>query len=97
MAAVVLTETPGGDPFAGVPAGPVLAAALAAVTVSDLPGEHVAAWLRASFRQRNHDDAVFLDAVRQTCRSRAGTCRRVLDDGFAPRVVAANLGWSAIT
>ncbi|WP_345195777.1 hypothetical protein, partial [Actinomycetospora corticicola] len=97
MAAVLLTETPGGDPFAGVPAGPALAEALAAVTVADLPGEQVAAWLRASFRQRNHDDAVFLDAVRQTCRSRAGTCRRVLDDGFAPRVVAANLGWSAIT
>lgn len=97
MAAVVLTETPGGDPYAGIPAGPVLAAMLAEVCVADLPGQQVAAWLRATFRQRNHDDLMLLDAIRETCRARADTCRRVLDDGFAPRVAAANLGWSAIT
>ncbi|MDL5156700.1 HNH endonuclease signature motif containing protein [Actinomycetospora termitidis] len=97
MAAVVETETPGGDPFAGIPAGPELAAALATTPVAQLPGQHVAAWMRATFRQRNHDDAVLLDAIRQACRSRADDCRRVLDDGFAPKIAAANLGWSAIT
>ncbi|GLZ55830.1 hypothetical protein Acsp07_54470 [Actinomycetospora sp. NBRC 106378] len=91
------TETPGGDPFAGVPAGPALAAALARTPVAELPGQQVAAWMRATFRQRNHDDAVLLEAIRETCRSRADTCRRVRDDGFAPRAAAANLGWSAVT
>ncbi|MEJ2867977.1 hypothetical protein WCD74_09395 [Actinomycetospora sp. OC33-EN08] len=97
MAAVLETETPGGDPFAGIPAGPELAVALAAVEVAELPGQQVAAWMRATFRQRNHDDAVLLDAIRQACRSRADDCRRVYDDGFAPRIAAANLGWSAVT
>lgn len=97
MAVVVGTETPGGDPFAGIPAGPGLAAALAGVDVAGLAGQQVAAWMRAAFRQRNHDDVVFLDALRQTCRSRADECRRVLDDGFAPKAAAANLGWSPIT
>ncbi|MCD2189752.1 HNH endonuclease signature motif containing protein [Actinomycetospora soli] len=97
MAAVVGVETPGGDPFAGIPAGPGLAAALAQVSPAELTGQHAAAWMRAAFRQRNHDDVVFLDALRQTCRARADDCRRVLDDGFAPKAAAANLGWSPIT
>ncbi|MEJ2870698.1 HNH endonuclease signature motif containing protein [Actinomycetospora sp. OC33-EN08] len=94
MAGVLLTETPGGDPFAEVAAGPVLAAVLAEVVPAALSGQHAAAFMRAAARQRNHDDAVLLRALQQACRARADTVERVHDGQFAPGIAAAGLGWS---
>ena len=94
MTAVLATETPGGDPFDGVAPGVELGAALAAVDPTTLVGQDAAAWMRAAFRQRNHDDWVLLGAIQEACRSRADTTTRSRADEFAPHVAAAGLGWS---
>ena len=94
MTPVLATETPGGDPFDGIAPGVELGAALAAVDPTTLVGQDAAAWMRAAFRQRNHDDWVLLGAIQEACRSRADTTTRYRTDEFAPHVAAAGLGWS---
>ena len=94
MTAVLATETPGGDPFDGIAPGVELGAALAAVDPTMLVGQDAASWMRAAFRQRNHDDWQLLGAIQEACRSRADTTTRYRTDEFAPHIAAAGLGWS---
>src|ERR1700712_187208 len=83
--------------FDALPAGPALAAALEEADPGALIGQDAAAWMRAGFRQRNHADWLLLRAIREACSARAGTTVRVEDDEFAPKIAAANLGWSTTT
>jgi hypothetical protein len=94
MTAALRVATTGGG-FDDLSAGPALAAALEAADPATLVGEDAAAWMRASFRARNHADWLLLLTIREACSSRAGTTVRVGLDEFAPKIAAANLGWSA--
>ncbi|NMO92801.1 HNH endonuclease signature motif containing protein [Actinomycetospora sp. TBRC 11914] len=92
MAVVVDEAVLGG--LDALPAGPALAAEVGAADPAALTGDEAAAWLRAGFRQRNHADWQLLVALREACSARAGTTVRVGLDEFAPKIAAANLGWS---
>ena len=82
--------------FDAQPGGPALAAAVEFVDPTTLVGQDTAAWMRGTFRVRNHADWLLLRALREACRARADTTVRV-EDEFAPRIAAANLGWSTTT
>ena len=82
--------------FDAQPGGPALAAAVEFVDPTTLVGQDTAAWMRGAFRVRNHADWLLLRALREACRARADTTVRV-EDEFAPRIAAANLGWSTTT
>ncbi|HEY2223808.1 HNH endonuclease signature motif containing protein [Actinomycetospora sp.] len=92
MAVMVDEAVLGG--FDALPPGLALAAALHEVDPSALPGEEAAAWMRAAFRARNHQDWMLLRAVREACSARSGTTVRVQLDEFTPKIAAASLGWT---
>jgi hypothetical protein len=93
MAVVVDEAAPGG--FDALPGGPALAVEVDAADPAGMVGQDTAAWMRAAFRVRNHADWQLLVAIREACAARAGTTERVGLDEFAPKIAAANLGWSA--
>ncbi len=81
--------------FDALPGGPTLAAEVDAADPATLSGQEAAAWMRAAFRVRNHADWLLLRAIREACSARADTTDRAGLDEFAPKIAAANLGWSA--
>ncbi len=93
MAVMVDEAALGG--FDALPGGPALAAEVDAADPATLSGEQAAAWMRAAFRVRNHGDWQLLVAIREASSARADTTDRAGLDEFAPKIAAANLGWSA--